>query len=141
MIDVFNQHVVPFFRLLEQARLTDRPLDMREATARLTMNIIGVSAFNTNLNALADDHASNELVQAFRRSTGDQSHIRFKHWESQLMLAFPFLKQWRPAYKEVDDACRLVRGRASELVSARLVETQAATIAKNEPVCMSLLVY
>jgi hypothetical protein len=47
MIGVFNQQVLALFRILDTATANDsHPTDMKQLFSRLSMNVIGMSAFN-----------------------------------------------------------------------------------------------
>ncbi len=103
MVHVFNQHVPLMFHVLERARLSGTRLEMRRTTARLTMNIIALSAFDLHLGALDDDYEKKPLVAAFQDMIGSDQHtVRHNRCVGLLLSLWPRLKIHLPGYKKVE---------------------------------------
>jgi cytochrome P450 len=117
MVQVFNQNLPPFFRLLDAHAASGAVVDMAALWPRLTLQIIGLSAFHTDLQCLDDQFMSSPLYQAFETVLSIKGPLERKSW---FALLCPCLQRFTAEQRKIRAARALIRDLANDIAFRRL---------------------
>lgn len=118
MVGIFQKCLPSFMELLTQHATKGHFFDISELYPKLTMQIIGLSAFDVDLSALSEE--TSPLAENFR--TIASSDAVAQRLSNVIFAIFPFLQRFKASARRTAKAIDAVRSLATKIVTERLNE-------------------